>query len=67
MNENDKTLTAEEMQYATGRLTGLEYKSVIIDELANDDAANVGHEIPPRIYALIDRAFLRAHAGEFKS
>lgn len=51
----------------TRRITGSEYKSALFSELAKDDAKNEGHEIPPRIYALINRAFIRAHAGEFKT
>ena len=50
-----------------GRIAGAEYRSALFDELAKDDAAHEGREIPPRIFEIIRRAFVRAHAGEFKT
>lgn len=53
-----------------GRITGREYRSALFDELHKDSAAHMSepqNQIPPRIYALISRAFERAHAGEFKT
>lgn len=53
-----------------GRITGIEYRSALFAELEADSAANIGDptgQIPPRIYAIIRRAFERAHAGEFQA
>jgi len=47
--------------------TALEYKMAIYAELQRDRRVNSDEPIiPVRILSLIDRAFIRANAGEFQ-
>lgn len=49
------------------RVTGCEYFLALMDEIKSDDAAHDdGDKIPVRVLSLIERAFRRANAGEFK-
>lgn len=47
--------------------TALEYKMALYAELERDRRVNADDPIiPVRVLSLIDRAFVRANAGEFK-
>jgi hypothetical protein len=49
------------------QVTATEYKLALLRELAADDAArDVSDRLPVRVLSLIDRAFVRANAGEFR-
>lgn len=48
-------------------ITATEYHLAILAEIKADDAQHdFGDKIPVRIFSMLDRAFARANAGEFK-
>lgn len=53
--------------FAEQGVTATEYKLALYAELKRDREANTGDPaIPVRILSIIDRAFVRANAGEFQ-
>lgn len=52
--------------FTAQRATANEYMLALYAEIKADDKANPNDVIPVRVFSLIDRAFARANAGEFK-